>query len=874
MPGETTRATESWGVRAGALAFAAGIAGGAWCPAFGVWFVVAGLGLLGCWRGWRRVGLCLAVVGLGGSWSVLRAGGAADAAGPWVLGSEPALAEVEGVVSRPAVTWAGTAGPFAAFGYEPPRTSFEVRLDRVRTAGGWREVPGRVFLRVRMRESEHRVRPGQRLRLRGWASAIGPPKNPGEFDYRAAMAERGVVGRISLVSRGNVDFLAEPGWRAWLLGPGSAVGRFRGAVAARAGEALRVGMADDPQTLGLLQTLLLGRTVQDIDVLRERFRAVGLAHLLSISGAHLGILMGLAWLVARGLVPRPGRAAAWVLAVLGLYLLAVPWRVPIVRASVMAGLFFAGLAAGRRTGAETLLAVAALGLLVWRPGDLLTPGFQLSFVTVWALLRFTEPVSRVLWPEPLIPDPAAGVAPRGWPRWLADAAAVSVVATATAAPLVAHHFSMVNPWSVLLSVLALPPLTAVLALGYLKVVVGVVVPSGAVLLSGPLRWAGTSLSALVEQASAWPGATWRLDAAPSWAWTAGAVAVAWAWFGGRFATRRALGLVAVGVVAGWLVVGEWQAKRGETLPLRMVGQFESAAATDRAVATSGGGGELAMVAVGDGSCFVWRSGGRTLVFDCGSQQFPLIGRRSVVPTLRALGVRRIDVLVVSHADLDHYNGVPDVAGAVPVGEVWVSADVTQEAERHPDRATAHLLRELDRLGHAPRVVAAGDRRVFGGSRLEVLWPPPGGAAGWPGWDEARGNDRSVVLSIETAGRRVLLSGDVQQDAITELLSRSRDKLDADVADLPHHGSYVDASPAWLDAVSPAVVLQSSGPARLRNDRWAEPLRQRDIPRLVSDRDGFARVRIAADGAVMWSRFLDGPSSTTPTADDASLGVGR
>lgn len=838
------RPPEPWWPRAAAGALIVGIAAGRGLEVFSLWLAVAAVGVLLAWwfrrdahaLRWRSA-VVLAVAGLGAAWFIVRAPDPAASTLTRYLAEDGALAEVEGVVTAEPTMAEGTSGSFAAFGYEPPSTRFELEIDTIQTADGPLSVSG--LLIVRLDAADHRLQLGQRLRCRGWLAPIGPPQNPGDFDYRAHVAKRGVVGRFGMASRGNWDLLAEPTLTTSLWGPASWFSQLRARVAGRAAWALGLGMGDHPQTLGLLQTLLLGDTAQDIDTLRDRFREVGLAHILSISGAHLGILMGLVWLLARLLVPHPPRAALWVLAVLALYLLAVPWRVPIVRASIMAGIFFAGVASGRRPSARTLLALAALVVLVWRPGDLFEAGFQLSFVTVWALLRFVEPVSRALWPEPLIaPALPGGLDVRGWvARCAADYAAVSLVATATAMPLVAFHFQMVNPLAVVLSLLALPVLTAVLALGYLKVLCGLALPSLALVLSGPLRWVGRGLMLLVEEAATWPGATLRLVYELPWIWAAAALAVAWLWFGGFFRRRRMAGGLALVVVIGWAAWHE-QPRAGAVLRGEPVAQREPAVT-------------LSMLAVGDGSCFVLRSGGQTLMFDCGSQPYPLIGRRSVVPTLRRMGVRRVDVLVVSHADLDHYNGALDLAEALPIGEVWLARDVIDEARAHPERATAFMVDELRDGGLSPRVVVRGEQRMFGDAKLDVLWPPG------EGWEEAKSNDRSVVLSVEVAGRRLILHGDVQDAALAAMLDGGQD-LRADVCDLPHHGSFVDSSERWLDAVSPTLVLQSSGPARLRRDRWAAPLGERDIPRLVTDRDGMAEVWVSPDGAISWSVFRPPP----------------
>lgn len=428
-----------------AAGFIAGILASQALNSFAAWWAIAVVGLIGVTLTRRipaaRTASWLAVMlGIGSAWAIARQ---PDPAGPTLVATlqhDGALAELEGVVVSEPYLGEGTAGPFAAFGYEFPTTRFELQVDRVWTDEGPVEAEGLLIGSIKV--ADHRLRLGQRIRARGWLAPIGPRMNPGDFDYAAFVAERGVVGRFSMASRGNWDLLDPPGLTTQLWGPASWLQRVRGRVAERAAWSLGLGMGEDARTLGLLQTLLLGETRADIDTLRDRFRDVGLAHILSISGAHLGILMGLVWWITRLFVPHPPRAAMLVLAVLALYLLAVPLRVPILRASVMAGLYFAGIASGRRLGANTLLSLAALIVLAWRPGDLFDAGFQLSFVTVWALLKFTGPVSRTLWPDPLIetglpggPDFREVLA-----RRLADTAAVSVVATATAMPLVAYHF--------------------------------------------------------------------------------------------------------------------------------------------------------------------------------------------------------------------------------------------------------------------------------------------------------------------------------------------------------------------------------------------------------------------------------------------------
>jgi competence protein ComEC len=262
---------------------------------------------------------------------------------------------------------------------------------------------------------------------------------------------------------------------------------------------------------------------------------------------------------------------------------------------------------------------------------------------------------------------------------------------------------------------------------------------------------------------------------------------------------------------------------------------------DRPVAT------LTMIAVGDGSCFVLQSDGQTLVFDCGSQNYPQIGRRSVVPALRSLGVDRIDLLLLSHADLDHFSGVPDLLDAMPVDRVLGSPGLFTDAADRPEAATAHLLRLLADRSLTPEAVAAGWSARFGYAELNLLWPPLGYVA-------ERSNDHSLLLHIGVPGTAALLHGDLQHEDKFRLLAdpASATRLDVDVADLPHHGSFKDDSLRWLDTLTPEIVLQSSGPRRLRRDRWATPIRERRIRRFVTHCDGMTTLRLYADG----SRTID------------------
>jgi competence protein ComEC len=198
----------------------------------------------------------------------------------------------------------------------------------------------------------------------------------------------------------------------------------------------------------------------------------------------------------------------------------------------------------------------------------------------------------------------------------------------------------------------------------------------------------------------------------------------------------------------------------------------------------------------------------------------------VVPALRALGVGRLDVLVVSHGDADHRGGAPAVLSALRVDRVWLPRGGREDPSFDTVRRAA-----------AARGVAVEERGAgslpesVGDLWLVPLWPPAGGVLSR--------NDRSLVLRIDLAGRRVLLPGDVEAAAEAALL-RDPARLRADVLKLPHHGSRTSSSPSFLAAAEPLVAIASAP----RFGRFGMPHPE-------------VRARVRDAGAALWWTGRDG-----------------
>ncbi|MEM6392179.1 MAG: ComEC/Rec2 family competence protein [Planctomycetota bacterium] len=884
-----------WFVRV-AVVWMVGIALGRWSgmPWVGWWIGVAGaLGLVGAvgrgvsegrvtpWGTWGRrrvevswVGVfgLLAVLGLGWAWYGVRVERVAgDDVRAWTMAGEGQLVSVRGVLASEPRSGARASGAMAAFDYRRGRTLFELEVEAMERRGTdeeavqWRKTRGRVLVSVS--EPTARVERGQRVELTGWLSVIGGPMNPGEFDYAALMRRRGITGRVTVPAREAVRVVADQPGGALLW-----VQRIRSRVGEAADRSLAMGFVEGDPELALLRALLLGRRGELSEQTQQQFRRVGLAHILSISGAHLGVLLGMVWLAARVVTGRPRRSAMVVLVVLGLFVLAVPMRTPIVRAAVMAALFCWGGLLGRRVSAVGLLALSAVLVLMWKPADLFNAGFQLSYAAVLGILLFSEPVMERVWPRALGLEQEGGAWWLG--RWVVEAFVVGGVAFVSVTPLVMLHFGLLSPLSLVLSTVAVLPLAVLLAVGYVKVLVGMVLPSVSLVLAGPLRWLSGVMTGLVEEASGWPGA--GMDVVPpGWWWVVGATGFGAAVMGGlRGLSWRGWRLwVGVMVLGVWFGVLQWGGERGDVRQGVTEGWVVAGEGSEPVA-------EVLMLAVGDGSCFVVRCGGQVMMFDCGSQQYMGIGLKTAVPTLRAMGVGRLDLLVVSHADLDHFGGVLDVVDGVGVDRVLLSPDVRLEAAESARGAAAFLLAGLAERGVEVEEVGRGWRGRLGGkggadgARLEVLWPDRSAVA-----EAERSNDRSVVMRVTVGGTRVLLAGDIGErgkermlELEQEALAEGRESLlRAEVVELPHHGAFEErVSERWLRAVGPGLVLQSSSRRRAGlggmvgsdADPWTGVLAQmpsggdggdgqRGVKRLVSGLEGMVRVGVWADGTVRW-----------------------
>lgn len=720
-------------------------------------------------------------------------------------------------------------GPFEA-AHREESWRFMIDVREVGAIGGGPLTVTRGRLTVFVAGGVPSIRAGEVVEVSGRAERVPPPLNPGEFDLRGWSISRGVVGSVNVPSP---ELVRVAGGGSLVDGAHGLALRLQADLRARA---LRVahaaiGPEASPESRALLASLLLGESSPDLAPIERAFTRLGLAHVLAISGFHLVVMAGVGVLLIR-LTGEHGPLEAWIVSAFVLiYLVIVPPGAPVVRAGVLVLAVLASEAMGRRYVRITLLGWAGVGLILWRPMDAWSLGFQLSLGLTMLLLWLGQTAHERLWGIRVL-----GTLDR--PRWallpwVATHAkgllSASVLCWVVSAPLLMSRTGMVSPLAVLTTLVVSPLIGLLLAVGYAVIVLGMLVPALASQLEGVFSPLATATMDIVRWADQLPFASLTLPAVNPW-WSAAATLLAMYWFArGHWRDRWAW--------AAAVALGTWfgiEMSRSGRLPDDVTLRIDA-------------------LSVGDGSCHLIRSGDEAMLYDCGSLRRQ-VGVRLVPDAVRALGGGRVKRVIISHPDVDHFSGLLDVVGPLGVREVFVGERFQAQAERHPQGPAAYILHELRRRGVSVSILRGGDELTLGRARVRVVWPDAGFDR-TPSGAMLNDNEHSLVMCFEVgtgAGvKTLLMNGDIQQHAIDGVRTLEPD-LRADICEAPHHGSALPESIRWIAQLRPEVVLQSTGASRVGDPRW-KGVRQMTDWR-ATPYDGASWAEIRSDGTIRAGSF--------------------
>jgi competence protein ComEC len=747
---------------------------------------------------------------------------------------------------------------------------FDIELEQVEVAG--HSLPVRGGLQVQYFQEPDsdpppNVRAGDRVEALVKAGLPHNYANPGGFDYRQFLARQGIQLTGSLRSG---ELLQLQGLPAGGGGPALRISDRLARIRGRLLDTVDAMLAGAPGRAAVARAMLLGdRSFVDHERV-EAYQETGVYHVLVIAGLHVAALAAFLFWIGRRLRLRLIASVILTMAALGAFVLIVEDRPPILRAGLMAAIYLLARLWFRRVSLINTVALAGLILLAFRPSEISDPTFLLSFLSAGTIASLavpwmehsSEPYLRAL--EHLDDASrdrahAAKAKPtqlrldlRAASRWLASKAptletrasqivslpfrvafrlwemtVLTISLQIGVAPMIANYFHRVSVVAPLVNIPAVPLTALIVPFGLFTLGAAVIWPSLGRALGHVLGAMIGALNAIVDFFARWHGASYRIPNPPAAVLAAFFVAaILLAWVVNRW--RPAL----IAVAATALIAIEVVVCIYPFAPRLTRGDFE-----------------LTVLDVGQGdSLFAAFPDGRTMLIDgggslgfrrvAGARTGIDIGEEVVSPYLWSRGLKRIDVVALTHPHEDHIGGLTAVLRNFRVGELWIGREEEVPA-----------LRALLELATAQGVhvvhQAQGVSDDWGGADCSVLWPvrdsPPVSA-----------NDDSMVLRVQDGELAWLLTGDIEKPVENALLADG-EPLEADFLKVPHHGSKTSSTEPFLAAVHPRYAAISVG----ANNAYGHP-----APEVLE--------RLAADSATIYRTDLDG--AITSVSDGQTIRV--
>jgi competence protein ComEC len=699
-----------------------------------------------------------------------------------------------------------------------------IEVTAIRDGTAWQRVGGNCQLTIYGHLLG--VRAGDRLRIFGQLTRPASPLNPGEFDFaQHARADR-QMARLRSSAPESVR----------VLRPGPALSLANVLEASRNACKRLIWEFVGPERAGLAAAILLGAREGLAYDQTEPYLVTGTIHVLVVSGMNVAILAaGLLGMMRVGWLARRAGLAV-IIGVVVCYALLAELQPPVVRAAVFGILLCIAAWTGRHGAAFNSLAAAALIVLALNPANLFRPGPQLSFLAVMTLMwigrwplqrRSSERIDEML------------TAVRPWyvqwlevfGRWTGLLLLTSLAIWLTTLPLVLFHFHVASPVSVLISPVVWLLVFVAMWSGFTLLTLGWFIPAVGSLCGVACDLSLGGLESVVAWAEALPaGHFWAPG--PAWWWVlVFYLALLTAMIAGRALAPRRRQLAAL---SAWILVG---------------------LAPPLVRALSRDGLECSFVAVGHGACVVLEAPtGETLVYDAGALGSPEIATQSIASYLWHRGIMRIDGLVISHADIDHYNAVPGLLERFRVGTVYVSPLMFDGFGETGNQDGPEVLRAAIRAAGAPiREIWAGDKLQVGPEvTLHVLHPPRNGVIG-------SDNANSITLAAEYRGRRVLLPGDLESPGLDDVMAEL--PYDCDVLLAPHHGSRQSDPPGFAAWSTPEWVI-ISGAHSNETEPVAATYRRAGADVLQTNQRGAVRVSLQPGSSSLdtWQAAAGKPGS--------------
>ena len=744
-----------------------------------------------------------------------------------LIADEPKLATIRGMILTEPYINKNLNWKFARFKPGGPSSSFYLKIAEVEATDGWTKVTG--IVRVYVSEPVLDLKVGDYMQAYCRLDRFDPPTNPGQFDTAKYLARRNIFIAAFVQSRNGIETLRSAQNVGWL----SVFTKLKNRVRQSASRALLDTLSPEEPNRGLLEALLLGYRGNIDNKTYRAFRKTGLLHFISLSGMHLGILVGMIWWLCKtaGFM-KPARAIICMIA-LAIFLLIVPPRAPTLRAAIICCVFCLSFLFRRHSNPLNTLSLAAIILLLIRPTHLFEAGWQLSFGTVLGIILLSDRIHFFMYEK--ITDLSWRkkkqktnlffyVISKSGPYFL-RLFSVGLAAWLGGAGILLYHFYTITPLASIWTLLVFPLVSLILILGFLKIILFFLLP----ILSAALGFTVTILSSwliwIVELIANLDMSQILIGQVPLMIvifYYCIIIFTGFVYFQRYSMAKKLIYTMMFLALIVFLGAMKWQRTHRDDLV-------------------------ISCLDVGHGQAiFVKLPGKTSALFDTGSRSRSDIGRRVVVPFLDNNGITQIDAIFISHNDTDHINGIPEVIEHCKVGDVYTTNDFFNKTD---EWGTEKYLNDYLVENDLKMKSFNDDLNLNSSANIQILWPSEEASKN----EDLGDNDKSQVTLIEFAGVEILLCSDIEKYAQRELLRLYPD-LKADIVFVPHHGSVSTLDVDFLQKLDPDILIYSCD--RTQYERRTSVIKKDDgTESFYTSKHGTVVVCINRDGLIKSSTFV-------------------
>ncbi|MCP4610549.1 MAG: DNA internalization-related competence protein ComEC/Rec2 [Planctomycetes bacterium] len=740
-----------------------------------------------------------------------------------LLADESKLAVIRGMIMTEPYINKNQNWKFARFKPGGPSSSCYLKVREVESTDGWAKVTGTV--RVYVSEPVLDLKAGNSIQAYCQLDRFSPPTSPGQFDTAKYLARKNIFVAAFVKSRDGIKLLQSA--------PAPLFTKLKNRIRQSASRALLDTLSPEESNRGLLEALLLGYRGNIDSKTYMAFRKTGLLHFISLSGMHLGILIGMVWWLCKtaGLM-KPARAVICLIA-LAVFLLIVPPRAPTIRAAIICCVFCVSILFCRHSNPVNTLSLAVIILLLIRPTHLFEAGWQLSFAAVLAIVLFSD---RIYF---FISEKITDLSRRKKKQktklffyvisksgtYLLRLFSVGLAAWLGGAGILLYHFYTITPLASIWTLLVFPFVSLILILGYLKIILFFLLPTlstvlGAIvaILSNWFIWI-VELIAKLDMSQILIG---HIPLTLIIFYYCIIIFTGFVYFRRHLMAKKVICTVMFLSLTFFLCAMKWQ--RAHTSDLI-----------------------ITFLDVGHGQAILARLPGKAnVLFDAGSRSRSDIGSRVVNPFLDYNGINKIDAIFISHNDTDHINGIPEVIEHCKVGCVYTNNNFLGRTELEgTEKYLSDYLIEKDQTIKS----LFDELNLSSSANLQILWPNEEASQN----KDLGDNDKSQVSLIEFAGKKILLCSDIEKYAQRELLRLYPD-LKADIVFVPHHGSISTLEDDFLRKLDPDILIYSCD--RTQYERQSRIIKKYDSTEsLYTSKHGTINVCIDRNGLVSTKTFV-------------------